>query len=218
MALFKTHHYPDFWKAYEKTFSEKRPASIEETRFVVFDTETTGLDPSKDKLLSIGAVVLHHQKIVVADSFEVFLEQEKFNRETVAVHGILKKGTVLKIPETEAIALFLNYLGNAVLVAHHAAFDVEMINRALRLMKLPKLKNRCIDTSMVYQMLLGKSQKPVSLDTLCKEFTIPMHDRHNALGDAVLTARLFYKLLSKLQNERKVQLQDLYISSLSRGW
>ena len=109
MGLFSKKKYPEFWKIYEKSFSERLPQQIEENRFVIFDTETTGLNPSEDKLLSMGAVSLQNNKIVVGNSFEVFIAQEKFNRETVSIHGIRKQGKIQKIPETEALQHFLEY-------------------------------------------------------------------------------------------------------------
>ena len=213
MGLFSKKKYPEFWKAYESTFSEKLPQQIEENRFVVFDTETTGLNPSEDKLLSMGSVSLQNNKIVVGNSFEVFIAQEKFNRETVSIHGIRKQGNLQKIPEAEALQRFLEYIGNSILVAHHTAFDVTMINRALKSMQLPKLKNRLIDTAQLYAMLLGKPQQPVSLDALCKELKVAQHDRHNALGDALITAQVFQKILKRLQKERTVKLHDLLMET-----
>ena len=88
--------YPDFWKEYLKKFKQKDPKTIETTRFVVFDTETTGLDTSTDKILSIGAVSIVNNIIDVADCIEIYLIQEEYNAETVAIHGILKEGNLNK--------------------------------------------------------------------------------------------------------------------------
>ena len=161
----------------------------------------------------MGAVSLQNNKIVVGNSFEVFITQEKFNRETVSIHGIRKQGNLQKIPEAEAVQRFLEYIGNSILVAHHTPFDVTMINRALKSMQLPKLKNRLIDTAQLYAMLLGKPQQPVSLDALCKELKVAQHDRHNALGDALITAQVFQKILKRLQKERTVKLHDLLMET-----
>ncbi len=217
ISWFKYKNYPIFWKQYSKRFKQKQPKSIEDTRFVVFDTETTGLDITNDRILSIGAISVHHNSIDVADSFEIYLKQDQFKAETVAIHGILKEGKLTKLNEAEAMENFINYIGNAVLVAHHTAFDVEMINAALKRLELPKLKNKTIDTGILYKKLAGKKDSHFNLDILCKEFNIPKHDRHTAAGDAFITALLFLKIISKLKNERNLHYSDLFRVSGKEG-
>lgn len=210
MNWFKRKIYPDFYNAYAESFKHKTNC-FESTRFVVFDTETTGLQPKTDKILSIGCVAVKNGVIDVSDCFEQYLIQSKFNTETVQIHGILKGGNNTKISQNEAIIQFLDYIKNAVLVAHHAAFDVAMINQALKQMHLPKLKNKVIDTGQLYKKTkYVQEQKHYSLDQLCNVFNITMHDRHTASGDAYLTAVLFLKLsaLLKTKKKRNLKLQD----------
>ena len=210
ISWFKYKNYPIFWKEYSKTFKQKPPISIENTRFVVFDTETTGLDIIKDRILSIGAIGIFNNIIDVPDSFEIYLKQDQFKAETVEIHGILKEGKLAKLSEADAMENFITYIGNAVLVAHHTAFDIEMINAALKRLNLPKLKNKTIDTGILYKKLEGKKDSHFNLDVLCKEFNIPKHDRHTAAGDAFITALLFLKIISKLKKERNLHYSDLF--------
>tara|TARA_R110001583_G_scaffold195545_1_gene375851 strand:+ start:4977 stop:5639 length:663 start_codon:yes stop_codon:yes gene_type:complete len=217
LSWFKHKTYPLFWSAYLKKFKTAQPKSIENTRFVIFDTETTGLNISSDKILSIGAIGIFNNIIDVADSFEVYLKQDEFKAETVKIHGILKEGNLLKLSEAEAIEQFINYVGNAVLVAHHTAFDIEMINAALKRMNVPKLKNKSIDTGILYKKLEGKKDNHFSLDKLCDEFNIPKHDRHTSSGDAFITALLFLKIVSKLKKERNLHYSDLFRISNKEG-
>lgn len=214
---FKHKNYPPFWKEYSKKFKEKQPKTIENTRFVIFDTETTGLETATDRILSIGAIGISDNVIDVADSFEIYLKQDQFKVETVEFHGILKEGKLKKLSEANAIENFIAYLGNAVLVAHHTAFDIEMINAALKRLKLPKLKNKTIDTGILYKKLDGKKDSHFNLDVLCKEFNIPKHDRHTAAGDAFITALLFLKIISKLKKERNLHYSDLFRVSGKEG-
>jgi len=216
-SLFKHKKYPEFWKTYLKKFKLKQPRTIKTTRFVVFDTETTGLDILQDRILSIGAVAINENVIDVSDSFEMYLEQEKFKADTVEIHGLLKKGNLTKVAEKEALEMFINYLGNSVIIAHHAAFDIEMINKALKRMNLPKLKNKSIDTGTLYKKLEGKKDQHFNLDVLCDEFNIPKHDRHTASGDAFITSLLFLKIISKLKNERTIHYSDLFRNSNNSG-
>ena len=217
ISWFKYNNYPFFWKQYSKKFKQKQPKSIENTRFVVLDTETTGLDIINDRILSIGAICIFSNNIDVADSFEIYLKQEAFKAETVEIHGILKEGKLTKLSEAEAIEKFIDFIGNAVLVAHHTAFDIEMINAALKRMELPKLKNKTIDTGILYKKLEGKKDSHFNLDVLCEEFNIPKHDRHTAAGDAFITALLFLKIVSKLKKERNLHYSDLFRVSGKEG-
>ena len=214
---FKINKHPKFWKTYLKSFKVKMPKTLEATRFVIFDTETTGLDIKTDRILSIGAIAITNGIIDVADTFEMYLVQQEFKAETVEIHGILKEGNLEKISEEKAIELFINYLGNSVIVAHHAAFDIEMINAALKRLSLPKLKNKNIDTGILYKKLEGKKENHFNLDVLCNEFNIPKHDRHTASGDAFITALLFLKIVSKLKKERTVHYSDLFRTTNNKG-
>jgi len=96
------------------------------------------------------------------------------------------------------------------LVAHHAAFDIAMINAGLKRMGLPKLKNKVLDTGHLFQKTkLDSSKAHFSLDELAKRFNIPLHDRHTASGDAFITSLVFLKLVSELNKNNTVQLKDL---------
>lgn len=216
-SLFKRKKYPEFYNSYLKSFKTDTPKTFEETRFVVFDTETTGLEIQSDKILSIGAVAIKNGIIDVSDSFEVYLEQDKFNSDTVEIHGLLKDGKLEKYFEHEAIEYFLKYIQNSVLVAHHAAFDITMINQALKNLNLPILKNKSIDTGILYKKLEGKKDGHFNLDKLCDEFNIPKHDRHTASGDAFITAILLLKIYSRLKSERTVHYSDLFRNSNQKG-
>lgn len=194
----KKKNYPDFWESYRAAFSAKAKKETPR-RLVVFDCETTGLDNKNDVVLSIGAIAILENRILIKDSFSCFLYQENYSSDQIAVHGILKAGETEKTVETAAIISFLSYINNATLVGHHIAFDIAMINAALKKMGLPKLKNKCIDTDALYQKYKHLSQEQhTSLDTLCEVFKIPKTERHTASGDAYLTALVYLKLKAKI--------------------
>lgn len=194
---------PEFWNVYQASFEQGLPFSVKETSFVVLDTETTGFDLKKDRILSIGALRIQNGTIKAKEAFEVFLDQTTFNGRTVEIHGILKKGNVKKISEVEGLQLLLNLLKNAVLVAHHVGFDVGMINAALQRNSLPKLMNKALDTAVLYNKSLPRTKRKTeghhSLDELCDRFNISKTDRHTALGDAYITAMAFLRILEKLK-------------------
>ena len=176
----------------------------------MLDTETTGFDYNQDRILSIGALVLKNYQIDAKDAFELYVKQDKFDSSTVPIHGILKNTKKDLLSELEALKYLLKQLENAVIVAHYAVFDIEMINRALKRNGLPKLLNKSLDTALLYKRLSdGKTQtneQRITLDDLAKEFNIPMTDRHTALGDAYITAIALLKIMEKIKPESTKQL------------
>ncbi|XLS30863.1 PolC-type DNA polymerase III [Flavobacteriaceae bacterium M23B6Z8] len=205
--------YPEYWQNYINTFLSKPVAGIEDTTFVVFDTETTGFDFNKDRILCIGALKLKGNDIEIGNVFERYIQQEHFNPKTVEIHGILKENTAYD-SEEDAIVDFLAYLENAVIVAHHAYFDITMINYALKRLGLPKLKNKVIDTGVLYRKTrisshLIEQEKNYTLDELADLMHISKKDRHTALGDAYITALVFLKTLSKLKKGHQMTLKQL---------
>lgn len=210
----KKKNYPEFWNTYKSLFSKETPQDISKIRFVVFDTETTGFNFISDRILCIGALALENNNIRVHNSFEVYLYQEIYNEETAKIHGILKNSKKNLVTEEEAIAQFLAYLGNAVIVAHHAMFDIQMINHALARMELPELKNKFLDTSTLYKKTqlrsnLLQKQDFYTLDELTDKFDISKEDRHTALGDAYITAIAFLKIITALKKKKTVTLKLL---------
>ena len=210
---------PDYWQNYIGHFKTKHKNEIAGRRFVVFDTETTGLDVSNDRILSIGAIAVKNGKIDVGDSLELYLRQELFKAGTVKIHGLLKEGNDIKMPEEEAIVSFLDYIKDSILVAHHVGFDVGMINAGLTRMGLPKLRNKVLDTGVLYKKtrFCENKEKRYSLDYLCNQFNLKKHDRHTASGDSYLTALIFLKIIAHLNNSREMKLKDLFFNSDRRG-
>lgn len=207
---------PDYWHEYlecfRNTYSTRTP--IEEIRFVVFDTETTGLDIKKDHVLSIGAIGVKGFEIAIKDYLECYVRQQyEPSQEAVAVHGIISSHPATGLDALEATQKFLQFTKDSVLVAHHAAFDVNMINRILKENDLGKLQNKVIDTAYLARRVTIKTQAErrgtYGLDNLCRLYHIPMSDRHTAAGDAFITAILLMKLLARLKKRGVNTLGDL---------
>jgi len=183
--------YPKFWITYLNTFKKKSSPY-----FVAFDCETTGLDPKTDRILSIGAVKFTNERIYIKACKEWFVKQHQDNAESIKIHGILPSSSQEALySEEEAIHEFLNYIGNATLVGHHINFDVTMVNLALKRLGAGKLKNSTKDTNTIYKRKGHFAhEQNFSLDNLCEVFHIKSSNRHTALGDAYITARVLQKL------------------------
>ncbi|MGB5818868.1 MAG: 3'-5' exonuclease [Saonia sp.] len=205
---------PEFWSTYEGQFTNNLPSHLNEIEFVVLDTETTGFDFDQDRILCIGALSLKNRTIAINKSLEIYIAQEHYDSRTAEIHGILKRGNITKVSEEEAITQLLGYLGNKVIVAHHAPFDIQMINKALKRLGLPKLKNTVLDTAVLYKKTLLRSyllqkKETYALEELADKFDISKKDRHTAIGDAYITAIAFLKILNKLQEKNELTLRSL---------
>ncbi len=178
-------------------------APIDSVRYVVFDTETTGFDLSRDNVISIGAVALNHGRIDIQDSFEILIRCDRVgDRDAVSVHGLLRRDLADGCNDREALDAFLDYIGDSILVAQHAGFDIAMMNAIMRRSYRLTLLNDVLDTASLAKRLekgpyynLAHKGGEYRLDTLLQRYHIRLHDRHTAAGDAFLTAQLFQRLL-----------------------
>ena len=184
---------------FENSWTDETPVS--EVRFVVLDSETTGLDPRRDRLITIGAVVVLNGEIRLDDSFEALVKLD-YNHASVTVHGITRDETREGLEEPEALELFLDYLRDGIIVGHHIGHDVQTLNAGYERHFNMQLKNRAVDTMDLTLHLNDDgafADRPMAqgftLDALCEMFGIAAHDRHTAGGDAFITAQVFLRLL-----------------------
>jgi DNA polymerase-3 subunit epsilon len=184
-------------------------------RFVVVDCETTGLDPRRDRIVSIGAVAVQEEQIVLGDCFEVLL-RVTHNTAATLVHGITRAEARFGMQERDALLAFLAYLGDGVIVGHHIAHDLAMLNAACRRQFDLELQNRHLDTLGLTLHLERDGafghEAPLegtSLDALCTRFRIVPYDRHTAPGDAFLTAQILLRLLRYAERQGRRHLAAL---------
>lgn len=183
--------HPEFWKLYLAKFETKS------NRYVILNTETTGLNPKKDVILSFGAIGVVNDVIRIGDTFEVVILQYKYLHDNGLSNEFLIESKLSKLAEPQAIQALVDYIGNAVLVGHRIHFDIEMINDALEKMDCGKLKNEALDVEIMHQKLVDVA-KSFSLDDLIKTYKIPQADRNTASDDAYSIALLFLKLKTRL--------------------
>jgi DNA polymerase III subunit epsilon len=174
---------------------------IDRVRFVVLDSETTGLDPRTDRLITIGAVAVQGGEILLDDVFDALIVVEH-NTPAVAVHGVTRDDSRGGMPETEALERFLDYLGDGVIVGHHIGHDIGTLDAGYERHWDFHLANRHLDTMDLTLhveragQLSGRAPiREYTLDALCEMFGVIPHDRHTASGDAFMTAQVFLRLL-----------------------
>lgn len=188
---------------------------IEQVRFVVLDSETTGLDPRKDRIVTIGAIAVLNHEILIEDSFEALLKVD-YNSSAVTVHGVTREESRAGIDEPAALEGFLKYLGDGVIVGHHIVHDVEIFNAGYERLFGFRLQNPSLDTMSLTLHLerdgAFAGRPPIqeySLDALCILFDIIPHDRHTAPGDAFMTALVFQRLLRLAAKHQRTTLSLL---------
>jgi DNA polymerase-3 subunit epsilon len=188
---------------------------IEQVRFVVLDSETTGLNPRKDRIVTMGAIAVLNHEILIEDSFEALLKVE-YNSSAVTVHGVTRDESRGGLDEPEALDQFLRYLGDGIIVGHHIGHDVETFNAGYERHFGFHMENASLDT-MELALLLERDGAfagrdaihDFSLDALCALFNIIPHDRHTAPGDAFITALVFQRLLRLAAKHQRTTLARL---------
>ncbi|MCC7166578.1 MAG: DNA polymerase III subunit epsilon [Rhodospirillales bacterium] len=171
-------------------------------REIVLDTETTGLDPQAGhRIVEIGLVeLLNH--LPTGRTWQTYLNPERdMPDEAFRVHGLSRDFLAGHPLFAEQVADFLEFVGSdSRLVIHNAEFDMRFVNAELDRLGFPALPmSRVVDT-----MTLARKKfpgAPASLDALCKRFDVDLaqRDKHGALLDAQLLARVYFELMGGQQ-------------------
>ncbi|MCJ8170856.1 3'-5' exonuclease [Atopomonas sediminilitoris] len=180
-------------------------------RFVVMDQETTGLNTQRDKVLSIGAVVVEHGHIDMSQQFEVNLKREhNVLNPSVLIHGIAPSAAARGTPPPQALLSFMEWSGECVFLAFHAPFDQRMLARALRNQLQITLRHVFLDLAELAPMLfpdadIGRG----GLDDWVEHFGLQVLARHSAAADAQVSAELALIVLKKAQQQGITTLAEL---------
>ena len=170
-------------------------------REIIFDTETTGLNPAQgDRLVEIGAIELI-DRIPTGKVFHTYLNPERdMPKEAEAVHGLSAAFLVDKPYFAAKVDEFLDFIGDAKLVAHNANFDMSFVNAELAYCgKLAIPADRVVDTLIIARR--SHPAGPNSLDALCRRHGVDNSKRtkHGALLDAELLAEVYLEMMGGRQ-------------------
>jgi len=174
---------------------------LDSSRFVVFDTETTGFCYNKqDEIISVGAVAIENGQIT--DScFSQFVNPNRPIPEIATeITGITNEMVANSPDVLTVLDQFLEFKGLSPLIAHTASFDLNFINVKLRKYCGHRLNTSTIDTLLLAQLLFPMEDHLRSLDSLAQYYNIDPIGRHTALGDALITAQIYLEMLDSLSD------------------
>jgi DNA polymerase-3 subunit epsilon len=191
---------------YDFDLLDKEPArdvnqsTLRDLTYVVFDSETTGLDPQSDHVVQLGAVRVVNGKIVPGEEFDTLVNPGRpIPPGSTAVHKV-SDAMVSQAPSFDSVCRdFHRYSENAVLIAHNAPFDMAFLRRETHGTDI-SFDHPVLDTVHLSAVIFGGSAEH-TLDALCKRLNvhIPEEVRHTALGDALATAKALVAMIPILE-------------------
>lgn len=180
----------------EKSFDER---NLAETDFVVFDLETTGAKIPSCRITEIGAYRVKNGAIT--EEFQTLVNPESPIPPFISVLTGITDGMVKNAPRfSETAEMFLNFIGDSVLVAHNAHFDMRFLNYEIgRIYKNYRVANPHLCTVQLSRRLLPGMPNH-RLHTIANYYSITIKNRHRAPDDAFATAKIFVNFLGLMQN------------------
>jgi DNA polymerase-3 subunit epsilon len=192
---------------------------ITETKFVIFDTETTGLRVKKgDRIVSISAVRLKGGRIDLSDALHEIINPDRdIPSASAVIHEILPRMVNGKPTIEKVLPDFIRYIGASVLVAHHEWLDISFLNREMcRLYGIP-IQNIVVDTAVLDHALLAK-KTPASiiatmkidstLGAVAERYHVAIEGLHSSFWDALATAQIFQQMIKEVQRLGILCLKD----------
>jgi len=195
-------------------------ADFGRARYVVVDVETTGLDLVRDRLIAIGACVVESGRVTLAESFEIVLRQDRVSsKDNILIHGIGGEAQREGLEPVDALLRFLDFLGQAPLVAFHVTFDQTMIKKAVKAYLGFEFKHPWLDLAYVMPGLLPEyAHRYRALDDWSGHFRIHNFARNSALADALATAQLLLCALPLAANKHSSSYRDLQHLEKAQRW
>lgn len=197
-----------------------RKNSLEEVRIIALDTEASGFEVGKDRLLSLSVIEITQNQIRLDECIEWLIYQPGMivNKAT-EIHGILPSDTLRGLPETEVLEALLPRISGAIVVGHQIWFDAMMLNEALRRNFGIGFLNPTIDVALMAMNELQPfrksgyiNQRPPSIEDICAHMGLPLTERHTAEGDAYMAAEIYLLLCGYIRRRKdRLTKRDLPI-------
>lgn len=171
--------------------------------WVTLDCETTGLDVSKDQIVSIGAVRIVRNRLLTSERLELIVRPERsMSADSVRVHWLRERDVAQGLDPEAAMRRLLDFIGSRPLVGYYLEFDVAMLNREIWPLLGVRLPQAKIEVSAMYYELKNRQLPPherggtidLRFATMMNDLGLPLRDAHDALNDAVMAGLAFVKL------------------------
>lgn len=201
--------------------SDMHSRNINDCRYVVIDTELTGLNYKKDAIVSIGGIKMTGKRIELGKTFYAVVNPRvDLTKESVVIHSITPS-EAKDMPAIDSVIVeFLDFCEDAIIVGHFLSLDMKFINKELKNILKPSIINPMLDTWVIYNWMETQYFKTIGYDEiltgekdlffLAKKFNINVSKSHNALIDAFVTAQLFQRFLIQLQGMGIMTFQKLF--------
>jgi DNA polymerase-3 subunit epsilon len=187
--------------------------NLTDLQAVVFDLETTGFSPYHgDEIISIGAVVVEGRDIKGEETFYSNVNPKRNIPPVIEKLTGITNQMVSEAPELiQALHKFLEFVQQRILIAHGTGHDKQFLNSALWKTSKTNLTHRVLDTMMIAKWLQPK-RKDYGLDALLDDYEIEVDtiQRHHALGDSLMTAKLWCKFMKEMEKREVSNLGELY--------
>ncbi len=199
-------------KTEEHSVQSEPTATVAETIFTAFDFETTGLFPATDRIIEFGGVRFKDGKVL--ETFEMLCNPGiPIGADAAKVSGICDDDVAGAISVADAIPGFVSFIGESVLVAHNAAFDLGFLRAAVESVGKGEIVNPVVDTqALSIKAFPGK--KSYGLQNLAVEFGFPPNRAHRALDDAIMCKRLFEHCVDQLSFMGELELSEVLSAQL----
>ncbi len=195
---------------------------------VAIDTETTGLDAANARLIQVGLVKIDGERVLEEETYQTFANPHiAITEENTRIHGITNKLTDTAPDFADIINETEDFIGTSVLIGHNIGFDLCIIEREYNRARIVYREHRRLDTSALAR-IARPTLNNFELDTIAEWLDVPLVDRHTALGDAFIAARVFVRLIPLLRDEGIVNLAqaekscraftDIIESHKQQGW
>ena len=186
--------------AYAFLFEPEHPTEV-----VVFDTETTGLDRKRSDIISLAAIRICGNRLLLSERLELVVRPSRaIEHAAVAVHGLRPMDVADGLPVREAVSRFLHFIGSRPLVGYYLEFDIAMVNRVIRPWLGVGLPNRAIEVSALHydRVMRERSTRDalytgtvdLSFARILADLELPALPAHDALNDALMTGLIYLKL------------------------